>query len=129
MIVEEHIQEKMNFAEQEMLTAPVTRSAPLFDEGETTSSLSRARCVYIIDFFEERNRLPAEVEVRSEEFEANLNAARAVVSRRAIDKINHYGDRLYRVVLRDRIGTEITASRTGAARLSEVLDRQRITTP
>jgi DNA-binding LytR/AlgR family response regulator len=56
-------------------------------------------------------------------------ARHAVVSLRAIDKINHYGDRLYRVVLRDRLGTEITASRTGAARLSEVLNRQRISTP
>jgi DNA-binding LytR/AlgR family response regulator len=56
-------------------------------------------------------------------------ARHAVVSVRAIDKITHYGDRLYRVVLRDRLGTEITASRTGAARISEVLDRQRITTP
>jgi DNA-binding LytR/AlgR family response regulator len=55
-------------------------------------------------------------------------ARHAVVSLRAIDKINHYGDRLYRVVLRDRLGTEITASRTGAARLSEVLNRQRIST-
>jgi DNA-binding LytR/AlgR family response regulator len=53
-------------------------------------------------------------------------ARHAVVSLRAIDKINHYGDRLYRLVLRDRLGTEITASRTGAARLSEVLSRQRI---
>jgi len=56
-------------------------------------------------------------------------ARHAVVSLRAIDKIDHYGDRLYRVVLRDRLGTAITASRTGAVRLSEVLNRQRITAP
>src|SRR5580700_3573148 len=46
----------------------------------------------------------------------------AVVNLRAIEKINHYGDRLYRVRLRDRLGTEITASRTGAARLASVLN-------
>jgi DNA-binding LytR/AlgR family response regulator len=47
------------------------------------------------------------------------------VNLRAIEKINHYGDRLYRVRLRDRLGTEITASRTGAARLAAVLNSQR----
>jgi hypothetical protein len=77
MVVEEHIQEKMNFAEQEMPTRPVTRSASLFDEGEIISGLSRIRSVYIIDFFEERNRLPAVIEARSEGFEANLKATRA----------------------------------------------------
>ena len=49
----------------------------------------------------------------------------AVVNLRAIEKINHFGDRLYRVRLRDRLGTEITASRTGAARLAAVLNTQR----
>src|SRR5260370_11155814 len=49
----------------------------------------------------------------------------AVVNLRAIDRINHYGDRLYRVRLRDRLGTEITASRTGAARLAAVFNSQR----
>ena len=49
----------------------------------------------------------------------------AVVNLRAIDEINHYGDRLYRLRLRDRVGTEITASRTGAARLAIVLNKQR----
>ena len=49
----------------------------------------------------------------------------AVVNLRAIDEINHYGDRLYRLRLRDRAGTEITASRTGAARLAIVLNKQR----
>ncbi len=48
----------------------------------------------------------------------------AVVNLRAIDRINHYGDRLYRVRLRDRLGTEITASRTGAARLAAGLNTQ-----
>jgi len=48
----------------------------------------------------------------------------AVVNLRAIDQVNHYGDRLYRVRLRDRVGTEITASRTGAARLAAVLKAQ-----
>lgn len=48
----------------------------------------------------------------------------AVVNLRAIERVNHYGDRLYRVRLRDRLGTEITASRTGAARLAAVLKTQ-----
>ena len=45
----------------------------------------------------------------------------AVVNLQAIERVIHYGDRLYRVRLRDRVGTEITASRTGAARLAAVL--------
>src|ERR1700738_1972699 len=50
----------------------------------------------------------------------------AVVNLQAIERVTHYGDRLYRVRLRDRIGTEITASRTGAARLAAVLKTQRL---
>jgi DNA-binding LytR/AlgR family response regulator len=49
----------------------------------------------------------------------------ALVNLRAIEHVHHYGDRLYRVHLRDRVGTEITASRTGAARLAVVLKTQR----
>jgi DNA-binding LytR/AlgR family response regulator len=49
----------------------------------------------------------------------------AVVNLQAIESVTHYGDRLYRVRLRDRAGTEITASRTGAARLAMVLKTQR----
>jgi len=49
----------------------------------------------------------------------------AVVNLQAIEHVTHYGDRLYRVRLRDRAGTEITASRTGAARLAAVLKTQR----
>jgi DNA-binding LytR/AlgR family response regulator len=45
----------------------------------------------------------------------------AVVNLQAIEHVTHYGDRLYRVRLRDRVGTEITASRTGAVRLAAVL--------
>ena len=49
----------------------------------------------------------------------------AVVNLQAIEHVTHYGDRLYRVRLRDRLGTEITASRTGAARLAAALKTQR----
>lgn len=49
----------------------------------------------------------------------------AVVNLRAIERVTHYGDRLYRVQLRDRAGTELTASRTGAARLAAVLKAPR----
>jgi DNA-binding LytR/AlgR family response regulator len=49
----------------------------------------------------------------------------AVINLQAIEHVTHYGDRLYRVRLRDRAGTEITASRTGAARLAAVLKTQR----
>jgi len=52
-------------------------------------------------------------------------ARHAVVNLRAIEKINHYGDRLYRVRLRDRLATEISASRTGAARLTAILNKER----
>jgi DNA-binding LytR/AlgR family response regulator len=49
----------------------------------------------------------------------------AVVNLQAIEHVVHYGDRLYRVRLRDRANTEITASRTGATRLAAVLKTQR----
>jgi DNA-binding LytR/AlgR family response regulator len=49
----------------------------------------------------------------------------AVVNLQAIEHLTHYGDRLYRVRLRDRVGTEIPASRTGAARLAAILKTQR----
>jgi DNA-binding LytR/AlgR family response regulator len=49
----------------------------------------------------------------------------AVVNLQAIDRVTHYGDRLYRVHMRDRAGTEITASRTGAVKLASVLKTQR----
>src|ERR1700740_17196 len=48
----------------------------------------------------------------------------AVVNLQAIERVIHYGDRLYRVRLRDRASTEITASRTGAAWLAPVLKMQ-----
>jgi two-component system, LytTR family, response regulator LytT len=48
----------------------------------------------------------------------------AVVNLRAVEQVVHYGDRLYRVQLRDRTNTEITASRSGAARLGPILKRQ-----
>jgi DNA-binding LytR/AlgR family response regulator len=49
----------------------------------------------------------------------------AVVNLRAVEQVVHYGDRLYRVQLRDRTNTEITASRSGAARLGPILKRQK----
>lgn len=49
----------------------------------------------------------------------------AVVNLHAIEHVTHYGDRLYRVRVRDRASTEITASRTGAARLAMVLKTRR----
>jgi hypothetical protein len=49
----------------------------------------------------------------------------AVVNLQAIERVTHYGDRFYRLRLRDRVGTEITASRTGAARLAAVLKTKR----
>jgi len=52
-------------------------------------------------------------------------ARHAVVNLQAIEQVVHYGDRLYRVRLRDRTNTEITASRTGATRLAAVLKVQR----
>ena len=52
-------------------------------------------------------------------------ARHAVVNLQAIERVTHYGDRLYRVRLRDRVGTEIRASRTGAARLAPLLGTKR----
>ena len=49
----------------------------------------------------------------------------AVVNLHATEQVIHYGDRLYRVRLRDRMGTEIRASRRGAVRLATVLKTQR----
>ena len=52
-------------------------------------------------------------------------ARHAVVNLHAIERVTHYGDRLYRVRLRDRAGTELTASRSGAVRLTAVLKAPR----
>ena len=52
-------------------------------------------------------------------------ARHAVVNLQAIDRVTHYGDRLYRVRLRDRAGTELTASRSGATRLAALVKIQR----
>jgi two-component system LytT family response regulator/two-component system response regulator LytT len=49
----------------------------------------------------------------------------AVVNLNAIEQVTHYGDRLYRVRVRDRTSTEIAASRTGAVRLAAILKTQR----
>jgi two-component system, LytTR family, response regulator LytT len=49
----------------------------------------------------------------------------AVVNLHAIERLTHYGDRLYRVRLRDRLGTELTASRSGAVQLAAVLKAPR----
>jgi two-component system response regulator LytT len=45
----------------------------------------------------------------------------AVVNLRAAEQIIRYGDRLYRVRLYDRLGSEVTTSRQGAARLTAAL--------
>ncbi|MBE7157056.1 MAG: response regulator transcription factor [Rhodospirillales bacterium] len=47
----------------------------------------------------------------------------AVVNLRAVEVVNHYGDRLYRLRLRDRAGSEVKVSRTGATRLAAALKR------
>ena len=48
----------------------------------------------------------------------------AIVNLQAIERVTHYGDRLYRVGLRDRVTTKLTTSRTGATRLAAVLKTQ-----
>ena len=52
-------------------------------------------------------------------------ARHAVINLQAIEQVTHYGDRLYRVRLRDRAGTQLTASRSGAVRLATVVKVQR----
>jgi two-component system, LytTR family, response regulator len=49
----------------------------------------------------------------------------AVVNLRAIEQTTRYGDRLYRVRLHDRLGSEITTSRQGAARLTAQLKNRK----
>ena len=50
----------------------------------------------------------------------------AIVNEQAVELITHHGDRLYRVQLRDRIGTVITASRKGATRLTALIKSGRL---
>jgi DNA-binding LytR/AlgR family response regulator len=50
----------------------------------------------------------------------------AIVNEQAVELITHHGDRLYRVQLRDRIGTVITASRNGATRLATLIKSGRL---
>ncbi len=49
----------------------------------------------------------------------------AVVNLHAVERVNRCGDRAYRVRLHDRPGTEITTSRSGAARLTAALKIER----
>jgi DNA-binding LytR/AlgR family response regulator len=49
----------------------------------------------------------------------------AVVNLRAVERIVYRGDQLYRVRLHDRVGSEITPSRSGVARLAAVLKTER----
>jgi hypothetical protein len=99
MVVEENIQEKMNFGKQEIPTAPVTRFAPHFDEAETISSLYQTRPVYIIDFFETRNRLRAELEDRGEEFEFSPKVGQAAAPPLpSIGQMDRFEESLYWLV-------------------------------
>jgi len=50
----------------------------------------------------------------------------AIVNEQAVELITHHGDRLYRVQLRDRIGTVVTASRKGATRLAALIKSGRL---
>jgi len=51
-----------------------------------------------------------------------FRAARdAIVNLQSVEEVIHYGDRLYRLRLRDRKHTSVEASRSGAARLSSFL--------
>lgn len=45
----------------------------------------------------------------------------AIVNLQAVDEVVHYGDRLYQVLLRDREGTRVEASRSGAGALAALL--------
>jgi hypothetical protein len=95
MAVEEYILEKMNFAKHERPTAPRTRPARRFDEAETVASLTRTRFVYIIDFSEPSNRLPAELESRGEDLEAGRTAAPILPS---IGQMDRFEESLYWLV-------------------------------
>lgn len=48
----------------------------------------------------------------------------AIINLRAVRRVKRCGDRAYRVQLQDRVGTEITASRSGAVRLVGILKSQ-----
>jgi hypothetical protein len=99
MAVEECIQNKTNIAEKETPNAPVTLPAVRFDEAETISSLSPTRSVYIIDFFETRNRLPAELEDRPEELETNLRTGQAAAPPLpSIGQMDRFEESLYWLV-------------------------------
>ena len=50
-----------------------------------------------------------------------LLARDVIVNLHAVNEVIHYGDRLYQVRLCDRSGTVVDASRTGAARLANLL--------
>jgi len=46
----------------------------------------------------------------------------AIVNLQSIDEVEHFGDRLYRVRLRDRERTRLVSSRSGAVRLHSLLE-------
>jgi hypothetical protein len=45
----------------------------------------------------------------------------AIVNLQSVEEVIHYGDRLYRLRLRDRTKTLVEASRSGAMQLSSFL--------
>lgn len=54
---------------------------------------------------------------------------RAIVNLEAVEKIIHYGDRLYQVHLRDQNRTTIEASRSGAVLLASYIKKHRLPSP
>ena len=74
---------------------------------------------------EKRNQSNRAVECLERAVDLEYDHLPDVVNLQAIERVTYYGDRLYRVRLRDRASTEITASRAGAARLAAVLKTQR----
>jgi hypothetical protein len=96
MIVEEYIQEKMSFAQQELAAAPAAWCAPLFDGAEPISSLTRTQTECVIDFFEAGNRLPAGLEASSEEFGLNRKASKILARQLpSLGRIDRLEESLY----------------------------------
>jgi DNA-binding LytR/AlgR family response regulator len=90
---------------------------------EIVTVLRRERRTWIHTVLEEfPTYYPLAQLVRRLEGEGFIQVSRhALVNLRAVQEIRRHGDRLYRLRLHDRFGTEIIASRSGSMRLAAVL--------
>jgi hypothetical protein len=86
----------MKFTQRKLQAAPAAPSAPGIDGAATLSTVIRDPSACVINFFEARDRLLAEFEVSSKEFEIKRKAGNAAARRiPSIGRIDCLEESLY----------------------------------